>query len=118
MDGILNKITVVVCILFFACVLLMYIFQPGSSDNTVVGGDNMLDLSDLQGLDVPQEGTDADVEDGADVVDGETADETTGETTGEPVDETGDETVADGETDAAAEEDGADANADDNTEAE
>lgn len=122
MDGILNKITVVVCILFFACVLLMYIFQPGSSDNTVVGGDNMLDLSDLQGLDVPQEGTDADVEDGADVVDGETADETAGETigetTGEPVDETGDETVADGETDAAAEEDGTDANADENTEAE
>ena len=46
MDGVLNKITIVVCIVFFVCVLLMYIFQGANTSNSNVNGDNTIDLSD------------------------------------------------------------------------
>lgn len=46
MDGVLNKITIVVCIVFFVCVLLMYIFQGANTSNNNVNGDNTIDLSD------------------------------------------------------------------------
>lgn len=46
MDGVLNKITIVVCIVFFICVLLMYIFQGANTSNNNVNGDNTIDLSD------------------------------------------------------------------------
>ena len=46
MDGVLNKITIVVCIVFFVCVLLMYIFQGANTSNNNANGDNTIDLSD------------------------------------------------------------------------
>ena len=45
MDGVLNKITIVVCIVFFVCVLLMYIFQGANTSNNNANGDNTIDLS-------------------------------------------------------------------------
>ncbi len=46
MDGVLNKITIVVCIVFFVCVLLMYIFQGANTSNNNANSDNTIDLSD------------------------------------------------------------------------
>ena len=71
MDGVLNKITIVVCIVFFLCVLLMYIFQGvGTSNNNTVNGDNTIDLSDYinDATDENGENTDntEDVTDGTD----------------------------------------------------
>ncbi len=47
LDGILNKLTIVVCIIFFVCVLLMYVLQP-NVDTTVT--DNTLTPEQLEEL--------------------------------------------------------------------
>lgn len=70
MDSILNKVTAVVCVVFFICVLLMYVFQ----DTAVSGGTDtngtITDLNDLI------ESGDIVIDDTADGENGEDADVT------------------------------------------
>lgn len=87
MDGVLNKITIVVCVVFFACVLLMYIFQgtsgTTSNNTTVIDPSALGDITagDTTGdNDVNADNTDANTEADAE---GETAEDTEGETEGE-----------------------------------
>ena len=87
-DALLNKITAVVCALFFICVLAMFI--------VVDNGDSALD----NGV-VVEDGTV--VEDGAEATD-ETVDETADEVVDETADEVNDEEVADETSDKVADE--------------
>lgn len=80
MDGVLNKITIVVCIVFFVCVLLMYIFQGANTSNNNVNGDNTIDLSDY--TDGATDDTNGDAATGDETANGdENADAATGENT-------------------------------------
>lgn len=106
MDGVLNKITIAVCIVFFVCVLLMYIFQGAdlSKNNSNVSDDPLEGLGDLIGddNDVTVDDADGNTENGDAAADDETAgDETNG-------DETNPDENADDQSDA-------DVNADDQT---
>lgn len=78
MDGVLNKITIVVCIVFFVCVLLMYIFQGANTSNNNANGDNTIDLSDY--TDGTTDDTNGDAATGDETANGdENADAATGE---------------------------------------
>ena len=80
MDGVLNKITIVVCIVFFVCVLLMYIFQGANTSNNNANGDNTIDLSDY--TDGTTDDTNGDAATGDETANGdENADAAAGENT-------------------------------------
>lgn len=50
MDGVLNKITAVVCVVFFVCVLLMYVFQDNGLSTGGNTDGNVIDINDLNDL--------------------------------------------------------------------
>lgn len=70
MDGLLNKLTIIICVVFFICVLVMYIAQPEAVTMTQEEYDALMEQINAQ---VEAEGeTDNVVEDNAAVVEGET----------------------------------------------
>ena len=90
-DGFLNKLTVVVCILFFVVVLVMYIAQPNPETN-YIDYDNIVVEDEVADAVEGETAEDAVVtDDAADVTDAEVVDETAevpADETAEAVDET------------------------------
>lgn len=67
MDGVLNKITAVVCVVFFVCVLLMYVFQDNGLSTGGNTDGNVIDINDLNDLiETGDIDTDADADSDAD----------------------------------------------------
>ena len=93
MDGLLNKLTTIVCIIFFIVVLVMYVLQPEATPITPSELDNVITEEDIANLETEVEG------------EAETETEAEAETEVEAETETEAETEAEveGETEAEAE---------------